>query len=512
MSNQSSGKTIAKNTMFLYFRMMFTMLVSLFTSRVVLQKLGVEDYGLYQTVGGIVGFLSFLNSALSTGSSRFLTYELGTGDNDKLKRVFSTTLTIHILLAIVVVVLAETLGLWFLHHKLVVPAERMEAAVWTFHISILTAVFTLTQVPYNASIISHEKMSVFAYMSIYEVSAKLGVVYLLSVGTWDKLKMYSSLLFLVSVSMMVFYRIYCTRHFFETKYDFHLDKKIFREIAGFSGWSLFANLSIALNNQGILILLNIFFAPAIVAARAISIQVNMAVNHFVNNFRTAVNPQIVKRLASGDLEGSKRLLLASTRYSFYLMFILCFPICLTARTLLHLWLSVVPEYTVVFLQLIVVESIFHVFDSSFYTALYAVGRLRENALVSPMLMFLRFAIIYILFKAGCSPVALSWAGMINYMILGLVIKPVLIIKYAHYTWNDILSVLRPCLTVALFSVPIPILYTFVMNQESIFGFVSTVVLAVFITGLMVLRLGINEYERSKFVSFALMKFRRMFKR
>lgn len=505
MPDISNNKTIAKNTLFLYFRMMFTMVVALFTSRVVLQKLGVDDYGIYQAVGGIVGFLSFLNSALSIGSSRFLTYELGTGNNEKLKRVFSTTLTIHIWLAVIIVILAETAGVWFLYNKLVIAPERMSAAVWAYHISILTAVFSLTQVPYSASIISHERMSVFAYMSIYEVSAKLLVVYLIALGPFDRLKLYALLLFLVRVSVMVMYRIYCGRHFEETKYKFLFDKTIFREIASFSGWNLFANASIALNSQGILILLNMFFSPAVVAARAISIQVNMAIHQFVNNFRTASNPQIVKRLAAGDFKGSKHLLLESTKFSYYIMFILCFPICLLSYPLLHIWLGNVPEYTVIFLQLIVIQSLFQVFDTSFYTALYAMGRLRENALISPTLGFISFPIIYFLFRAGYSPVALSWASLITYAMLGLLIKPILIVKIAHYSWKEILSVFRSCIVVTVLSLPLPLIANEYIDSEILLGFFLMVIITVVITGIVIMFVGIDKSTRKSVVAFAMKK-------
>ncbi|MDO4161123.1 MAG: MATE family efflux transporter, partial [Prevotellaceae bacterium] len=497
MQEKTNNKTIAKNTAFLYFRMMFTMVVALFTSRVVLQKLGVEDYGIYHAVGGIVGFLSFLNSALSTGSSRFLTYELGTGNFDKLKRVFSTTLTIHIILALLIVLLAETIGLWFLYNKMMIPEGRLNAAVWTFHISILTAVFTLTQVPYNASIISHERMSVFAYMSIYEVSAKLGIVYLLTIGTWDKLEMYATLLFIVQMSVMVMYRAYCGKHFAETKYTFTFDKKIFKDIASFSGWSLFANGAIALNGQGILLLLNMFFSPSVVAARAISIQVNMAINQFVHNFRTATNPQIVKRFASGDVEGSKNLLLSSTKYSYYMMFILCFPICMTTNSILKLWLGEVPEYTVIFLQLILVQSLFQVFDTSFYTALYAKGRLRENALLSPTMLFICFPIVFLLFKHGFSPVVLSWASLVTYMVIALLIKPILIIKIANSTLGEILNVFRPCLIVTILSLPIPLLCNYYINKDSIFGFLLMVSITVTVTIAIIWFVGIEREIKNK---------------
>lgn len=502
MPEISSNKTIAKNTLFLYFRMMFTMVVSLFTSRVVLQKLGVVDYGIYQAVGGVVGFLSFINGALATGSSRFLTFELGMGDFEKLKRVFSTTLTIHIAIAILVVLIGETCGLWFLYNKLVIPAERMDAAVWVFHLSILATVFSFTQVPYNASIISHEKMSAFAFMSIYEVSAKLAIVYIIAIGNFDRLKLYALLLFLMRVSVMLMYRFYCGKHFKETKYSLSFDKSLFKEIASFSGWSIFAQISTALNSQGILILLNMFFSPAVVTARAISIQVNMAISQFVSNFRTAVNPQVVKRLASGDSKGSSHLLLESTKYSYYMMFLLCFPVCILASSILNIWLTEVPEYTVIFLQLIVIQSLFQVFDSSFYIALYAMGRLRENALLSPTLGLIRFPIVYLLFKAGYSPVVLSWASLITYALLGLVIKPILIVKIAHYNWKEILSVYRSCLLVTILALPLPLIANRIIASDTIVGFLVMVVITVAITGAVIMLVGIEKTTRKRVFAFA----------
>lgn len=497
IEEKTNNRTIAKNTFFLYTRMMFTMIVSLYTSRVILQTLGVEDYGIYQSVGGIVGFLSFINSALSTGSSRFLTFELGTGNFEKLKRVFSTTLTLHIIIALFVVVVAETIGLWFLHNKLIIPPDKLNAAVYVFHVSILTAVFSLTQVPYNASIIAHEKMSIFAYVSIIECSAKLFIVYLLAIGDIDKLKLYATLLFVVQISLMLFYRIYCTKKFDETKYKFVYDKTILKSITGFSGWSLFANASFALNSQGILILLNMFFSPAIVTARAISIQVNMASMQLVDNFRTAVNPQIVKKYAAGDVDGSKKLLLSSTKYSYYLMFILCFPISLLAYPALKLWLGTVPEYTVTFLQIIVIQSLFQVFDSSFYIALYAKGRLKENALISPTLGFLMFPVTYFLFKSGYSPIVLSWVNLIFYIILGLIIKPLLVIKVANYRWYDIWAVFRPCFLTTLMALPIPIFLYYYLNLSTVGGAILLLFITVIVSILSIYWIGIETSTKHK---------------
>lgn len=500
----TDNKTIAKNTIFLYIRMFVTMIISLFTSRVILQTLGVDDYGIYQAVGGIVGMLSFINGALATGSSRFLTYGMGEGDEDKLKRVFSTILMAHLGLAIFIVIIAETAGLWFLYNKMVIPAERMEAAVYAYHLTIVTAFFSITQVPYNASIIAHERMSVYAYTSIVDAILKLLIVYLLLVGNYDKLKLYATLLCAVQVGMILFYRFYCTRNFNEVNMRLSVDKAIFKDVASFSGWSMFANASIALENQGILILLNMFFAPAVVAARSISLQVNGIANQFVSNFQTAANPQIVKLYAEGNCDGSKRLLLQTTKLSYYLMFVLALPICLTAESLLRLWLGVVPDYAVIFLQLVVIQSLFQVFDTSFYRALYAKGRIKENAMISPTIGFVKFAIIYCLFKLGCSPVALSWATLVSYALLGFVVKPLLIIKIVDYKWSDILSVFKPCLFVTLVSIPLPLLMISIVSaycQNEILSFLVVVLVAISSVAITTWFFGLNDSMKNMVKEF-----------
>lgn len=503
MNSTADNKRIAKNTIFLYFRMMVTMIISLYTSRVILQVLGVNDYGIYQSVGGIVGFLSFLNSALSSGSSRFITFGLGEGNITKLKNIFNTTLTGHIILAIVIVVLAETVGGWFLHHKLVIPPERMDAAEWVFHFSVLTIFFTLTQVPYNACIIAHEKMKVYAYVSIVDAVGKLLIVYALLIGHIDKLILYAILHFVLQVSILVFYRIYCVKHFEEAKFQLGLDKTILKEIVSFSGWSMFANSAIALNNQGILVLLNMFFTPAVVAARSLSIQVEMAAYHFVTNFQTATVPQIVKRYAQGDLEGSKDLLLNMTKYSFYLMLLLAVPIFFSAEQLLSLWLAEVPPYTVVFLQIVIVQSLFQVFDTSFYKALYTKGRLKENALTSPTCLLVNFIVVYLLFKMGLPPVALSWSTAICYAIMGLVVKPILITKIVNYTWKDVFSAIWPCLKVLVLVIPIPFLVSYYVKKANIplFGsFCIIVIASIFSVACVVWLVGLTSNMRRKLVT------------
>lgn len=480
--------------------MMVTMVITLYTSRVVLKILGIDDYGIYQAVGGIVGFLSFLNNALGTGTSRFITFGLGEGDKNKLKKIFSTTLTVHICLAVFIVVLAETIGLWFLYNKLVIPSNRFDASLVVYHLSIITAFFGLTQVPYGACIIAHEKMSIYAYVSIVDAVLKLLIVYLLGIGEIDKLKLYALLLCLIQVGEIIFYRIYCIKRFEESKFKLLIDKPIFKEIASFSGWSLFAGSSIALNSQGILMLLNMFFSPAVVAARSISLQVNNAVNQFVANFQTAANPQIVKLYAAKDFEGSKRLLLQTTKFSYYLMLLLCLPVCFCAQQLLEIWLEEVPEYAVIFLQIIVVQGLFCVFDTSFYRALYAKGRLKENALISPTIGFLSFPIVYLLFKNGFSPVALSWASLITYALLGLIVKPLLVIKIVDYTWKDIFSVFVPCLKVTAVAVIVPMLSFLYLTFDNQFASLLTIgSISILSVGLSVWFLGLNKEMKAKVV-------------
>lgn len=504
MTEQSNNKTIAKNTLFLYFRMMFTMVVSLYTSRVVLDVLGVDDYGIYQTVGGVVTFLSFINGALSTGSSRYLTFELGTGNFVKLKRTFSTVLTVHILLALIVVVLAETGGLWFVNNKLVIAPERIDVAVIAYHLSILTAFINITQVPYNSSIISHERMGIYAYMSILEASLKLGVVYLLTIGGIDKLVLYAMLLCILQVSIALFYRWYCIRHFDESHYKFLWDKAIVKDILSYSGWNLFSNTSIALNTQGTIVMINMFFAPAVVSARAIAIQVNLAANQFIQNFRTAANPQIVKRYASGDSEGSKSLLLTSTTYSYYMMLMLSLPICLVADELLYIWLKEVPEYTTRFLQLAVVTSLFSVFDVSFYTALYAKGRIKENALLSPMLGFIQFPIVYLMFKSGLSPLCVGWSALVVSMLLGLVIKPILIVKIVDYKWSEIIKVYKVCLKVSFISSLIPVtlyIYSDILFSNDLVKFCVLTCVSVLSVLATVWLIGLDKAMRTRVLGF-----------
>lgn len=325
-SGDSSNKRIAKNTLLLYFRMVLIIIVGLYTSRVVLNTLGVSDYGIYNVVGGIVSMLAFLNSAMVAASQRFISFELGTDDSERLKKVFCTSVSIHIVLALIIFLIAETLGLWFVNTHLNIPAERMGAANWVYQCSILTLMLTVVSVPYNSCIVAHEHMKAFAYVSILEAVLKLLVVYLLLVGAVDKLVLYAILVAAVAFVIRIIYGIYCKRHFEECTYRFVLDRKLFKEMFAFAGWSIIGNLGFSMKDQGSNIILNLFFGTAVNAARGIAMQVNGIISNFSNNFTMALNPQITKQYAAGGTKASMELVYLGCRFSFFLLLMIVIPV------------------------------------------------------------------------------------------------------------------------------------------------------------------------------------------
>ncbi len=329
--HSSKTKQIAKNTSLLYFRMLITMIVTLYTSRIVLNTLGIEDFGIYNIIGGVIILFTFLNVAMSNTTQRFLSFELGRNDMEQLKKTFSMSMTAHISIALIVFLLSETVGLWFINTQLNIPAERMNAANWVYQFSILTFVFQIIRVPYNASIIAYERMSFYAYISIIEVILKLAVVFLLQKGGFDKLIFYSILLFIVSIIILYAYKVYCNKKFKISRYYFFWDGSLYKNIMSFSGWSLMGSVASISANQGINILLNIFFGVAVNAAMGIANQVNGALNSFVVNFQTAFKPQIVKSYAEGDKKYLTQLILQTSKFSFFLFFIVSIPILLNTE-------------------------------------------------------------------------------------------------------------------------------------------------------------------------------------
>ena len=406
MSNQTldNNKRIAKNTLLLYVRMLFTMAVSLFTSRVILNTLGVEDYGINNVVGGIVTMFSVLSGSLSSSISRFITFELGKGNIERLKTIFSTGVNIQLGMSVLIIIIAEAVGIWFLNAKMNIPADRMVAANWVFQCAILTFVLNLLSVPYNAAIIAHEKMSAFAYISVVEVTLKLIIVYMLTISPFDRLKTYAVLLLWVGAVIRFIYGYYCKRHFEECTYHFVFDKPVLKEMTGFAGWNFLGNGAYMLNTQGVNILMNLYFGVAVNAARGIATQVDAALKQFVNNFTTAVNPQITKSYAQGDLDYMHKLVCRSAKFSAFLMMFFAVPIILETNTILTIWLKTVPDYAVIFLQWIIISSFMDtVLANSLVTSMFATGKIKRYQIIVTTVGCLVFPLSWIAFKLGFEP-------------------------------------------------------------------------------------------------------------
>lgn len=448
----SDNKRIAKNTLFLYIRMLLIMGVSLYTARVILDKLGVNDYGIYNVVGGVVGLLSFINGTLATSTSRFITFELGRKDFDRLSRTFSTTFYTHFGLAMILCLLLETIGLWFLCNRLVIPPDRMNAAVVAYHISILTMILSITQVPYTALIIAHEEMGMFAYVSIFEAFAKLAVVYMLAISPFDKLIVYAFLNGIVGFIVISLYRLYCRKKHLESILHLIYDRSIFKSLLGFSSWNVIAFLSEALKYQGYLVLINLFFQPFVVAAQTIGNQVANAMMQFVSSFRKAIEPQIIKKYAIGDYEGSKKLALQSTIFSFDLVLLLGLPSIFVMNTMMSVWLKEVPAYAVVFTQYILLQRILGVFDMCLYTSIIASGRVQSNALSSLLFGIGSFILLYILFKMGYDVMWIQYIVIMNVCIYSFFIKPYILVKEVEgYHYSDFIPCFITCSKIAALS-------------------------------------------------------------
>lgn len=400
MTNSENNKRIAKNTAMLYVRTIIVMLVSLYTSRIVLATLGVQDYGIYNVVGGVVAMFTVISGALSTSISRFLTFELGKGDLVKLKKIFSISINIQVVISIIILIVGETVGLWFLNEKMNIPVDRLEAANWVLHFSLLTFVVNLISIPYNAAIIAHEKMSAFAYVSIVDVSLKLIIVYLLYLSSSDKLILYTILLFLVAVTIRIVYSVYCNRHFRETHYTFVYDKKLIKEITCFSGWGFFINCVYIFNTQGVNILINMFFGVGVNAARGVSSQAEGAIKKFVGDFTTALNPQITKDYASGNMSAMNTLVCRGAKFSFFLLFTLSLPVLMETEYILGLWLKTVPEYTFIFLRLGIIGTMITTLGDTGYTACMATGNIKRYVLWITLVGMGVFPITWLVYKLG----------------------------------------------------------------------------------------------------------------
>ena len=402
-NTSTKSRRIAKNTAMLYVRMLLLMLVSLYTSRITLQALGVDNLGIYSVVGGLVSMFSLISGSLTASISRYITFELGKGADGRLRHVFSTAVNIQICLALVVFLVAETVGLWFLNNRLVIPADRLLAANWVYQFSLLTFCASLIMAPYNALIIAHERMSAFAFISIYDGAGKLAIAYLITIAPIDRLVWYAALLLFMTLSTQGIYFTYCLKQFRDCTYRFVIDRKLFREIGAFAGWNFIGSSAALLKDQGVNILLNLFHGPVVNASRLIATQVCGAATGFVSNYQTALNPQITKSYAEGDLAYMTKLVIQGARFSYYILFLITLPIIINTHYILALWLGEVPPHATDFVRLTLILVLCESFAGPLITAMLATGRIRNFQLVVGGINLLNVPFAYLALRLGYPP-------------------------------------------------------------------------------------------------------------
>ncbi|MGV8114992.1 MAG: lipopolysaccharide biosynthesis protein [Lentimicrobium sp.] len=474
--------------------MLLTMAVSLYTSRIVLNTLGVEDFGIYNVVGGFVTMFAFLNSAMASASQRFLAFEIGKGDRIQLRNVFSMSIIIHFLIAFIVLIFAETVGLWFVNTQLNIADERMVAARWVYQFSIFTLMVNMVSVPYNAMIIAHERMNVFAWVSIAEVSLKLLIVFMLQWFGFDKLKFYSILVFGVALLIRLIYGLYCSKEFRESKFFYYWHKPLFKTLINYAGWNLWGNAAGVIMGQGVNILLNIFFGPVVNAARGIAFQVKSVTNQFVLNFQMAINPQIIKSYAANDLEYMHQLIFQGAKYSYFLLFALSLPIILETEIILRLWLKIVPEYTVIFTRLVLINILIDSISGPLMTAAQASGKIKLYQGVVGGLLILNLPVSYLFLKLGFSPETTLYVS-IGISIIALfsrlkIISPLVKLNLLNYLKKVVLNILP----VSIIAIVFPVIIKSSLN-DGIIRLIFTGFSSIIFVGLTVYLIGLGRDEQ-----------------
>ena len=498
MTTQSENtKRIAKNTLMLYVRMLFSMLVSLYTSRVVLNALGVEDYGIYNIVGGFVAMFSLVSSSLSSSASRFITFELGRGDHERLRKVFSTSLSTQITLCLIIFILLETIGLWFLNIHLTIPSERLVAARYVFQFSVAAFMVGLLSVPYNASIISHEHMNVYAYMGIADVLLRLCIVICIAYCPYitDRLIMYSFLLLLVGISLQVFYVWYCHKHFLECRSKIRFHKNFFKELGGFAVWNFIGCIAGLLKDQGVNILLNMFHGPVLNAARGIAVSVSTVIGSFAGNFMTALNPQITKSYAAADYDYMNKLVARGSRFSFYIMLLLITPVVLETEFILKFWLKGYPDFTVAFVRLSLFLSLVDILSNTLITLQTATGKIRNYQLVVGGMLMMNFPLSYLCLKASLSPESV-YAVAISVALCCLLLRLFFLTRMveAFSSTSFIKNVVANVIGVSFLSFALPGILHFFFPDGWI-RFFTILFVSLVCTGLAVLYIGCSSSER-----------------
>ena len=495
MVSTVNNKRIAKNTILLYIRTIFAMLISFYTSRVILRILGIDDYGIYQVVGGIVATFSILSGALSVAISRYITFEIGRNNHERLRQVFSTSVIIQIILACSILILSEFPALWFVEHKMSLPYDKITATKWVFQFSLISFCINLISIPYNACIIAHERMKAFAYISIIEILMKLAVCYITLISPFGKLISYSALMMGVAVTIRIIYSIYCSRHFAECKGKVSFDRSLFKEMIQFSGWSFFSNSASIVNMQGVTMLMNVFFGLAFNTARGLATQVETAVLQFVNNFTTAVNPQITKSYASREFQDMYKLVCRGAKFSCFAMFLMAIPLIFEMTPVLKLWLGTVPDHTVIFAQLSLIMGLLDCMGNSGYTACIATGKLKKYALVITPIGYMEFAGTWILYKSGCPAVSTYYLFIFVKLSVNIarmfLLKRMVGLPIKMY----VKRVFVPVFAVGLLSSIPPFIVTSCVN-ESFIRIILTVATAIIAVCLSIFYIGLSSVEKN----------------
>lgn len=496
--SQVDNRRIAKNTMTLYGRTAFSMLISLITSRVTLQTLGVVNYGISDAVGGVISMFGVVSGSLSNSISRFITFELGHGDINKLKRIFSTAINIQLAIGLVIVILGETIGVWFLNTQMNIPAERMTAANWVLQFSIWSFFIGLTQTPYGACLVAHEKMSVFAWFSITDSCLRLVVVYLLYISPYDKLITIAFLGFVVSLGMRIAQRIYCMRTFEECHYQFVFDKGLLKEMTGFAGWSFLTNTAWIFNTQGVNILINIFFGVTFNAARGVANSIQGYVTKFYGDFMTAMNPQITKSYAAGEVNEMNMLVCRGARFSYFLMFTISLPFMFEAYQVLYLWLGLVPDHTITFFRLSMIAALITLLGQTGVTACMATGRIKWYTIIITSVGFLVFPLTWIAFKLGM-PVEATY---IIYITVYATLDIIRLFIMRHLWGFPIMMYVRetfiPVVLVTASAIFVPwIMYTEI--PDSILKSLAVIAASVICAASSVMLVGLKRHERQMII-------------
>ncbi|MGM9743553.1 MAG: MATE family efflux transporter [Candidatus Cryptobacteroides sp.] len=492
--HSANNRRIAKNTLMLYVRMLVLMLIGFYTSRVILQALGVEDYGINSVVAGFLSMFGIITSSMSGAISRFITVELGKGDLVRLKQVFSTSITVQLVMGILILVLVETFGIWFVRTKMQIPLGREVAAEWCLHCAALSTFISLINVPFSSAIIAHEKMSAFAYMTIIDALLKLGICYMLYISPIDKLITYAILGVFVTILTTSIYWIYCLKKFDETTISIKFDSILFKEIWGFAGWNLFAQTAWILNTQGINMLMNVFFGVVVNAARGVAGQVNGVIQGFVNNFMVALNPQITKYYAVGDKEAAFKLACRGSRFSFYIMFVLALPIMIESHQILKLWLVTPPEQADVFVVWTILSTLATLLGNTLVTLQMAHGNIRHYQLWITFFGCLPFPLTWVVFRMGASPV-------VSYYIFVAVYWGLIFVRYylVHGMTGIpakmyLVGVVAKTHVVAAISAIIP-LAVFLLMDESILRLLIIGVTSILSSCLVIYFIGLDQGEK-----------------